>query len=795
MNRKFAFLTILILLATLLTPISALADGIIVPDPCRDCPVPPPPMTQLAVKYHRVTVTINDQIATTHVDQVFYNPNDWQVEGTYIFPLPLDAAVSSFTLWVDGKPVEAKILGAEQARQTYQQIVNSMRDPALLEYAGRGAVQAHIFPIPPQGERRVELEYTQALTAENGLVQYIYPLSTEKFSVLPLEQVSISVDIDSNVPIRAVYSPSHAVDVQRQSDKNVTASYEESNVLPQDDFALYFSLGETEAFHLLSYRNPNDIEDPDGFFLVLLAPRPEVDAKPLAKDIILVLDRSGSMEGEKFTQAQEAARYILGHLNPDDKFDLIAFNSSLDSYATRLRPASEAEDAISWINNLSALGSTDIDRALQEAASIANTERPTYLIFLTDGLPTEGVTDSDQILRDFTSVSKPNLRLFVFGVGYDVDTYLLDLLAQEHHGLSFYVQPGERLDEALSTFYSRISTPVLTNLELDFEDISTYDMYPSPLPDLFLGSQIIAVGRYRQGGSTDITLTGMVNDSNQKFKFSDEQFATHSASNDPLAATLPRLWATRKIGYLLNQVRLHGADQETIDQIVRISIRYGIVTPYTSYLVTEDMPLGVEERDVIVEREMLLQATAAPASGAQAVQKAADQGFMVAAEAPVEAAPESVGKVRSVGARTFILKNSTWIDTAYDPQTMQTTKIAFLSPDYFTLVNTYPDLAAAFALGTSVIAISGNDVYEVVDEGSKVESLDLQSLATQPVETPQKLQSNQIDTGSTETPQADQATPTAGSSATSPCAAGLLPLVFIMIGLFTILVKNTVRKS
>jgi Ca-activated chloride channel family protein len=154
-------------------------------------------MSQLEIRYHHVTVTIEDQIATTHVDQVFYNPNDWDVEGTYVFPIPMDAAVNDFILWIEGESVQGEILDAEQARQIYEEIVATLRDPALLEYADQGAMQARIFPIPPMGERRIELEYTQALSAENGLVQYQYPLGTEKFSSEPLENVSITVDIAS----------------------------------------------------------------------------------------------------------------------------------------------------------------------------------------------------------------------------------------------------------------------------------------------------------------------------------------------------------------------------------------------------------------------------------------------------------------------------------------------------------------------------------------------------------------------------------------------------------------------
>jgi Ca-activated chloride channel family protein len=529
MNAKSVLLTIcmlFILISSLLLPGSAFADGIIVPDPpiCDPGPCPPViiPMDQLVIRYHHVTISIQDQLAVTHVDQIFYNPNDWTIEGTYIFPIPDDAAVSGFTLWVDGQPVEGQVLDATQARKTYEQIVSSMRDPALLEYIGRGAVQARIFPIDPQSERRIELEYTQALPAEGGLVRYTYPLNTEKFSAMPIESVTISVDIQSSIPIRAVYSPSHEVGVSRESDHHVVVGYEAANVLPNTDFALYYSLGETEAFHLLTFRDPSDSSDPDGFFLVLLAPRINTTDQVIPKDLILVLDRSGSMDGEKFQQAQQAAGYILDNLNQGDRFNIISFSTGIQMYSDELRPASETAEARFWLDGLRAEGSTDINRALLESAALVDPERSTYVIFLTDGLPTEGVTDSQSIITNFEADAPGNLRLFSFGVGYDVDTILLDSLSQDHHGRSTYVQPGMSLDEILSSFYSSISTPVLTNLELDFGDLSTYDLYPYPLPDLFAGSQVILMGRYREGGNMDITLTGEVNGEGQTFTFSDQ---------------------------------------------------------------------------------------------------------------------------------------------------------------------------------------------------------------------------------------------------------------------------------
>ena len=336
MRKTPVFVIVLVFLSTLFLQISPVqADGIIIPEPpiCNPlgCVLPPLPMEQLEIKYHHVEVTIDNQLVTNRVDQVFYNPNDYTIEGTYVFPLPADAVVSKFVLWIDGKPVEGKILDAGQARQIYEEIVRKLADPALLEYIGRGAVQASVYPIPPQGERQIELEYQQALPAENGLVKYQYPLNTEKFSAIPLESVTVNVNIHSNLPIRAVYSPSHPVEVSRQDERNVLASYEATNIKPDTDFILYFSTGENEAFHLLSYLDPMDEKDADGYFLMLLAPKIGEEVEVVAKDIILILDRSGSMEGDKFQQAQSALKFILNHLNAKDRFFVMSFSTAPDT--------------------------------------------------------------------------------------------------------------------------------------------------------------------------------------------------------------------------------------------------------------------------------------------------------------------------------------------------------------------------------------------------------------------------------------------------------------------------------
>lgn len=746
------------------------ADGIIVPDPCQgpDCIVALP-MEQLSIKYHHVTVKIDNQIAVTHVDQVFYNPNTWTVEGTYIFPLPLDAAVSNFTLWIDGKPVEGKVLDATQARQTYEQIVAQMKDPALLEYVGRGAIQARVYPITPGEERRIELEYSQILPAEKGLIQYTYPLNTEKFSKTPLESVSITVDVRAAQSIRAVYSLSHSLDVNRVDEHHVLASYEANDVTPDMDFNLFYSIGETEAFHLMTYRDPFDAQNPDGFFLLMLAPKPDISDIAIDKDIILVLDHSGSMDGDKFLQAREATLYILNHLNAGDRFNIVTFSADIETFAAEMQPASKAVNAIQWVQGWGAAGSTDINQALLTAAAMAGDQRATYLIFLTDGLPTWGETDSERILSNFNRSVPESVRLFAFGVGYDVDTYLLDSLAAQHHGLSRYVTEGQKLDEILSGFYASISTPVLTDIQLEFEGIEVYDIFPQPLPDLFAGSQLMITGRYIKGGVGNVTVSGQVNGKAQRFTYPENKFETNNAGTNSVIASIPRLWATRKIGYLLSKIRLEGPSQELIDQIVKISVRFGIITPYTSFLVTEPAILGVEEQERVATDAygQMMAATPAPASGFGAVNKAVDQGAMSQAEVANTITEDISGQVKIAGAKTFVLQNGVWIDTMYDPDSMKTVKVTFLSKQYFELLAANPDIQSALALGKNVIILIKGKAYEITDEEKT--NAPTSDLRVNPVTT-------------VETSEPVNSTPgTENSSRTFPCIGGIIPLGVICL--------------
>jgi Ca-activated chloride channel family protein len=709
-------LAITVALVTLLVAARPVfADGIIIPDPpiCIDCPVPPPPEpVWLTIKYHHVDVTIRDQVAVTHVDQVFLNESRWQIEGTYVFPLPADAAVSDFSMWVDGQKFEGELLDRDQARRIYEEIVRQRRDPALLEYIDRGAFRVSIFPIPPGEERRVELEYSQVLSADGGLVRYSYPLDTERFSARPLQDVSVSVSIESPEAIKAIYSPSHNVAVDRDGDYRARVGYEERDVLPDRDFELVYTISpEDVGLNLLSYREG----DADGFFLMLVAPPVEVDREQVvAKDVLLILDTSGSMEGEKLEQAKEALIYVLEHLNEGDRFNVTDFSTGVRQYARGLQPARQRDEAITWVRGLAASGGTDINRALLETLAGVDAERPAILIFLTDGQPTEGEVEADRILANFAGATRPNVRLFAFGVGDDVNTILLDTLAQEQRGASGYVRPGQRIDEEVSAFYAKVSTPLLADIAIEVEGVHVEDTYPYPLPDLFAGTQLVIVGRYREGGPAVIRLTGRINEQEQRFTY---EGYFEQAGGDRF---VPRLWATRKIGYLLNQIRLHGESRELVDEIVELSIRYGIVTPYTSYLVQEDADVFTREgRESIAAEEMrALSAAPTQVAGAPAVEKAVEQEAIRGADRA--AAPSGVAAevVKVVGDKVFVYRDGAWTDTTFDPSRMRTQKVGFGGESYFDLLAARPDMGIYFALGDRVIVVVNGVAYEVTEDES-----------------------------------------------------------------------------
>jgi len=700
---------------------------------------PPTPPNLVTVELHAVEAEIDGPVATVAVTQILRNDSGQTAEGIYVFPLPPDAAVSDFQMTVDGETLEGKLLTGEEARRIYEQIVRQQRDPALLEYIDRGVFQANVFPIGPGESRTLEFRYTQVLDQENGLQRFSYPLRTRQYSSLAPERVSLTVTLRNQAGLRTHYSPDLPIRIDRTDDDSAVISYEAEGEQPPADLNLYFGTDESAiGLNLLSYKPAGE----DGYFALLAAPSIEVAPdEVVARDLILVVNVSGSMKGDKLEQARAAARYVVDALNPEDRFDVITFSSASDAWTGALQPADgdSRAAAAAWIDDLRANGSTDINRALLEAlAELEDREgdaagRPAYILFLTDGQPTVGEVDQNNIVdnaRNNTPDGR-SVRLFPFGIGYDVNTELLDTLGDLLGGRSAYVRPDERIDEAVGSFYAQISTPVLANIALDLGDQAGVDqVFPFPLPDLFAGEQLVVVGRYAEGGPVSVELRGDVNGEERLYVYPDRDLV--ESGGEPFVA---KLWAVRRIGVLQDQVRRSGPQQEVIDEIVDLSLRYGIVTPYTSYLVVEpnalpgvvmEAPAGEagasaalpQARSILSDAEKGVAAAAAEAaaaapSGAAAVEASIAANRLQTANTVV---PQEEA-VRYVGGRTFQRQGQVaqadgrtvdlWVDTTYR-EDMTLTTVPFGSDDYFALLD-QPGMAEWLSLGTEIVIVTGED--------------------------------------------------------------------------------------
>lgn len=756
-------------LLLLLVAATAWGQGVLVPDRFIDGqPVIAPPGTMpLPTLRQSVKVEIRDFAATTSVEQWFENRTGRRIEGTFLFPLPEEAGVTNFAMTVNGEMVGAELLDAGKAKQIYEEIVRRQRDPGLLEYLGREVFRARIFPIEAGETKKVRLEYTQAVPAESGLGRFVFPLRARAFHrgipmppPVPLPRpmperdgqpgrpadppspgqvgvLAIDVSVNSQVGIRSVYSPTHEIDLHRGSDREVRVGYEGRNVTPEEDFILYYQLTEAMfGLSLVAHRSP---AEETGTFMMLIAPKSELRQQEVAaKDIAFVFDTSGSMAGQKMEQAKGALRYSLQHLNRSDRFNVITFSTGVDAFEDALVEATpeRVQEALKFVDGLEARGGTNIAEALATTLRMMpdDPQRPRMVLFMTDGQPTVGENDPAAILRQVSERNKSRARLFVFGVGTDLNVPLLDRLSLDNHGTRTFVRPEEDIEEAVTDLYGKIASPVLSDLRLDVQGVRIEDLHPATMPDLFRGSQLTLFGRYRGHGPATVVLKGNTGQSAEVFEYSVD-FPERERQN----SFVPRLWATRKVGYLLEQIRLHGQNKELVDEVTRLATQYGILTPYTSYLVLE--PGMRPQTEVARELPQAAPGAAGGAMGPQGPPGPAGQPGRPAVPRPsqattgADAVARSEGEerlrdadrvtgpgnapIRTAGEKTFYLINEVWVDSTVPADTAGLTEVTvkYGSDAYFDLLGLREELGEVLAVGPKLKVKLGNVLLIVGDDG------------------------------------------------------------------------------
>ncbi|MGI8813183.1 MAG: VIT and vWA domain-containing protein [Pyrinomonadaceae bacterium] len=734
------------------------AQGIIVPivcvaRPCRPMPLPRPvPLPHvLPVKSINLDTSINGQVATTHVEQIFRNDTPYTLEGTYFFPLPENASIVEFSIWENGKKLVGEVRSREEARRIYDEIVRRQRDPGLLEYAGKDLFQASIFPIPAGSDKKLELTYSQILRAESGTASYRYPLGTGRnlftqsgmlqdvsYARPPNQQsfgtVSGRVQITTKHGLRNIYSPTHVISVMRKGETSASVTFESTG--NDSDFQLFYGVSDVDfGMSLLTYREPGK----DGYFLLMLSPRDHVGEGGLvSKDIVFVVDTSGSMADEgKMEKARAALLFGLRTLRDGDRFNVISFagEEHLMDRSLVQADADGKRRGEEFIKKLRPSGGTNInDSLVASLRQFDKNDRPKMLVFMTDGLPTVGERAIDKILANVKAEKNSEVRIFPFGVGYDVNTALLDKLGSENSGMSEYVQPKEDIEVKVSNFFTRVASPVLSDLDLDFGAIDTDFLYPKKLTDLFRGTQIAVVGRYRNSGDLHnaiILLRGKTGSESRPFRYNDLDFPLRSDANE----FLPRLWASRRVGWLIEQVRINGETKELRDEITELGTRYGIVTPFTSILATDgtynaaspingrlmmDLAVGASAqmkvesgadavRQSVQQNEMQLNMRVAPKAKRSKSGSAYDKK-----ELAEQVLIQNTSASQYVGTKNFFNQSNVWVDSEFKSDArLPETVVRFGSDEYFALAFRERDLAQYLALGEEVVVVWKNQVYRI----------------------------------------------------------------------------------
>ena len=579
-SLRLAVLTLTVALALpALAPSAALAQGVLMPTDRG--------LEALSLRHHRVNVTVENGTAVTTIESVFHNATSRPLEATFLLPMPEQAAILEFAMWMNGKRVKGEVLDRGKARAVYEGIVRRMRDPGLIEWAGHSLFQARIFPVPAHGDQKIEISYTQILPYEDGVYRYVYPMKTPGKALATLEDFTITANLHSKTPIRNVYSPSHRVYVRKKDDHDAVVGFEKDAAVvlggPGNDFELLYSVSQKDiGLNLLTWRPDGEA----GYFLLMASPKATYDeAEIVGKAVTFVIDTSGSMaEQDKMGHAREALAYCVKRLDPKDRFNIIRFSSDVEGFRPHLvSAADERDEALAFIETLEPAGGTAIHDALLEALKTSDAEG-SIVVFITDGRPTVGETETAKITAAVTEANGRGARVFTFGVGDSVNTLLLDQLAAEHGGVANYVKPGAEIESRVTAFYNKMSHPVLSKLSVEIPGVRTYSMLPNAVPDLFRGDQLLLIGRYRGEGDSLVRLRGFVNGEERTYDF-EGTFPAKSGGEQH--AFIAQIWANRQVGFLLEQVRLHGETPERVEEVKHLALQYGIVTPYTSYLAVE----------------------------------------------------------------------------------------------------------------------------------------------------------------------------------------------------------------
>ncbi len=692
-----------------------------------------------------IHVDIVNQVAEKTYNCTFRNPNPSTIMGaTCYMELEPGAQVDNMSVVVDGKETKAEILDTEKANKVFTEMVAQGGSPALLEYYGNQLIQTRVPRIAANGTVTVKLKYTTVLKQKGGLVRLQMLNTNPKALMQPLKSASVSVNIRSDTPIKNVYSPTHEIALVEKPEWDIAAEWKQENYLPTHPFVLYYQLSEEDiSASLLAHREV----DEEGAFLLMLSPTMGKGAgqvkqdQILPKDIVFCVDTSGSMlQGNKMEQAREALNHCVRNLRPGDRFNIVDFGTTSRNFSSKglVHFNDDAKvRALQYVKKLHARGGT----AIQEALTVSldqfdHDDRMKMIVFATDGLPTIGERNPEAILKEIAEKNRKDVRIFVFGEGFNVNTRLLDFLALDHRGESEYILPDEDISTRIASFFDRVGSPLMTDLRLEIDGLEISEVFPRKISDVYKGEQVVIYGRYTGHGTKTVRLSGQVDGETRTFEY-EMNFPEYS--EDERSAFVPRLWAGQKVDFLLNEIRKSEMeDKELIEEVTYLAKRYGIVTPYTSFLLVDDVCNIPREQQVAGFRSRLNGAGGLKAQsyGTASVVNARLQSMNRAQMVNSGAAGnlywqanqalrqegksgEALSQIRYVGNRTFYNSNNVWIDSRFEvAEKKNIQQVDVGSKEYFKLLKEDPSLARSMAQGNVVVQSRGRWLQFNVRGGS-----------------------------------------------------------------------------
>jgi len=640
------------------------------------------------INYSHIKAEINEEGAQLRVEELL------EGEGQAVGLLPLPKGAKEISLLLDGAPLKGELLKGKAAEARLSTLAEGSQNARLLVFMGR---DLFFIPKVKLGARQeLLLKIEMDLQEGEGLSHLELPMPAPSFARAPVQRLRLSAQLKGKLPVRAVFSPSHPIQLKRPQPNRVEISLLQERLIADTPLSLYFAIDKDAlGLRLLSHRAP---KEELGYFLLLGNPSGGAESAE-AKDLILVLDSSGSMRGEKWEQARSALEYVLMHLNPGDRFKLLTFGTEVKSASKKLLQSNKKnqEVALRFLEDVVPLGRTNLFEALSLGLAGKESPRPRIMILLTDGSPTAGEMDPKKILKALPKLNRSKTRIFALGIGDDVNPRLLDRFAQDTGGSSLYVGE-EDLDIQVAALYDRLSNPTLSDLKLDWGGAEVQDLHPKLPRSLFQGTDLMLFGRYKKGGDYKVKLSGKLKGQSKSHEVLGHFPSTAKPQNEFIAP----LWASRRIGTLLRRIRLEGQDEALLTEIVDLSRRFGIITEYTRFMADE----GISGEEAQRRAGNLIQGANAQFAGKWAVQQSLNESSLSNRMFNSDdnnlyrdrkGQKKSASKTRIIGRRAYYKRKGRWIQ-AEDGKKRKKRRVKRFSAEYKKLIKKNADFSKAQTL-------------------------------------------------------------------------------------------------